>query len=376
VSHALYTDRGSHYFHTPRTKRSSSTRLTGWPTPNFVMVMTSPSQVTSPMGQRFVKTVVAQSKRNQVKRGLDMSDYDIQDSRAADEADAEGNAGEESPLEPSRDPRPAVRRSEAERPHLLPVVLHSSWEKAASDRRGASWRRLRLRATAVASLALAAVALGAAVFVAVDHHRQAGLLAERAHENADLAQTVSALNARLQAIETARGRDDLAELRRSVGDLKTAAATSRELGAAIAQLSQRVEKLDRDEGAKLDKLGERVDHETNARAAEFSARLDKLEQKPAPAATPASVPAPKYGPNVAMDPTGSIERPRPLLRGYVVLGAQDDVALIGGRYGERAVRPGDFLPGAGRIQRVERQGPNWIVVTEQGVIGSAYAPPY
>jgi hypothetical protein len=77
-----------------------------------------------------------------------------------------------------------------------------------------------------------------------------------------------------------------------------------------------------------------------------------------------------------MDPTGSIERPRPLLRGYVVLGAQDDVALIGGRYGERAVRPGDFLPGAGRIQRVERQGPNWIVVTEQGVIGSAYAPPY
>jgi hypothetical protein len=25
---------------------------------------------------------------------------------------------------------------------------------------------------------------------------------------------------------------------------------------------------------------------------------------------------------------------------------------------------------------VERQGPNWVVVTEQGVIGSAYAAPY
>ena len=309
-----------------------------------------------------------------------MSDHDIQDPQADGETDGEGSAGDESQIPPSHNTAKAVlRRPEAERPAQLPVILPPSWEKAASDRRGARRAAFRSRAATVAMLSLAAATLGSAALVAVDHHRQAGLLAERTQENAELVQTVSALNARLQAIETARGRDDLAELRRSVGDLKSAAATSRELGAAIAQLSQRVEKLDREQGAKLDKLGEHVDRETNARTAELSARLEKLEQKPAPAAAPPSAPPaspPKFGANVSMDPTGSIERPRPVLRGYVVLGAQDDVALIGGRYGERAVRPGDYLPGAGRIEKVERQGPNWVVVTEQGVITSAYAAPY
>ena len=78
---------------------------------------------------------------------------------------------------------------------------------------------------------------------------------------------------------------------------------------------------------------------------------------------------------MSLDPTGSIDRPRPILRGYVVLGARDDIALIGGRDGERAVRPGDYLPGAGRVERVERQGPGWVVVTEHGLIAPAYAPP-
>jgi len=231
---------------------------------------------------------------------------------------------------------------------------------------------------AFASLGLAAIALAAVAFVAVDRHRQAGLLAERARENATLEQTVSALNARLQAIESAKGRDDLAELRRSVGDMKSAATTSRELAAAIAQLSQRVEKLDREQGAKLDRLGQRVDQETTARTADLASRLDRLEKKPAQAAaTPPgpAAPPPTFGANVSMDPTGSIARPRQALRGYVVLGAQDDMALVGGRYGERPVRAGDYLPGAGRVERVERQGPNWVVVTDQGFIPSAYGAP-
>jgi len=326
--------------------------------------------------------MVPQSKHKSVKRGRsDMSDHDIRDPHDAEEADGDGKAGDPSNGAPSDDPAEIVAwRPDGERPASIPVVLSPPyWREAADDRRAASRAVFRRRlATAVAGLALAAVALGAAAFVVVDHHRQAGLLAERAQENAALAQTVSALNARLQAIETAKGRDELAELRRSVGDMRTAAATSRELSSAISQLSQRVDKLDREQGAKLDRLGERVDHETTARTAELAARLDKLEKTPAPPPAPPPAPAgpaPKFGANVSMDPTGSIERPRPVLRGYVVLGAQNDVALVGGRYGELAVRPGDYLPGAGRVQRVERQGPNWVVVTEQGLIASAYAAP-
>lgn len=255
------------------------------------------------------------------------------------------------------------------------ILPPEPWERTEGNARAASgsgW--IRRPYAAAAALAFAFVALGAGTFAVVE--RQTHLLAQRTRENAQLAQTVSALNARLQAIESTKGRDELVELRRSVADIKTATATSRELSSAIAQLTQRVEKLDREQGAKLDKLGERVDHETTTRTAELSARLEKLEKKPAPPATPPSPPPPpKFGANVSMDPTGSIDRPRPVLRGYVVLGAQGDVALVGGRYGERAVRRGDFLPGAGRIERVERQGPNWVVVTEQGLIAPAYAAP-
>jgi arsenate reductase-like glutaredoxin family protein len=231
---------------------------------------------------------------------------------------------------------------------------------------------------ALAAVMICLIVVGAAAFVVVDHSRQAGLLAERTQENAKLAETVSSLDIRLQTIESAKGRDELAELRRSVGDLKTAAVSSRELSAAIAQLSQRVEKLDREQGAKLDKLGERVDHESNATAAEIAARLDKLEKspaQPAPPAGPAAQP-PRFGANVSMEPTASIDRSRQVLRGYVVLGAGNDIAVIGGRYGERAVRAGDYLPGAGRIERVERQGANWVVVTDQGLIAPAYAAPF
>jgi hypothetical protein len=83
---------------------------------------------------------------------------------------------------------------------------------------------------------------------------------------------------------------------------------------------------------------------------------------------------PKFGPNISMETTGSIDRPRPLLRGYIVLGARDDVAVVGGRYGERAVRPGDFLPGAGRVERILRDGGAWVVLTEQGMIPAADMP--
>ena len=313
-----------------------------------------------------------------------MSEHDDRELDSASEADdgenrENENAGDPCEFTPSDDARQVVARSdEATRRVGLPVVLpHAYWQNGREESGSRSWAGFFLRrSTAAVALGLAVAALGGTTFVIVDHRQQATLLAARAQENAALAETVSALNSRLQAIETAKGRDELAELRRSVGDMKTAAVTSRELSAAIAQLSQRVEKLDREQGAKLDKLGERVAREASARTAERSTRPDRPETKPAPSATPpAPAQPPKFGANVSMDPTGSIERSRQVLRGYVVLGAQNDIALLGGRDGERAVRAGDYLPGAGRVERVERQGPNWVVVTDQGVIGSAYAAP-
>jgi hypothetical protein len=254
------------------------------------------------------------------------------------------------------------------------LLSPQSWERTQKPGPDPSSRSSLGRA-AVAAIALAVVTpLGVAAYVAIDGRQQSALIAEHRNENANLARTLSTLSARLDALETVKGRDDLAELRRSVSEIKTAAATSRELGSAIADLSTRVEKLDREGDAKIGKLGERVDRDINTRAAEVSARLEKLERTAPAAAATAGAPsaAPKLGSGVAMEPTGSIGRQPPVLRGYVVLGVQDDVALIDGRYGERPVRAGDYLPGAGRVERVQRQGSAWVVVTDKGLIPSAY----
>ena len=226
------------------------------------------------------------------------------------------------------------------------------------------------------------VAVAGALFV--EDSQQAKALAEQASENQSLAHTLKSLKVRLDAIDSAMSNAGLADLRQSVGEIRSNLVSTREFSGALTQLSQRVDKLDHETSAKVDKLTERVDHEATALTAGFSTRIDKLEQKIAapPPPTPPQVAQAKQPPtrpkfdNVSMDRTSSIERPRPLLRGYVVLDARDDVALVGGRYGEREVRQGDFLPGAGRVERIELRGDGWVVMTSEGLIASADFPRY
>ena len=241
---------------------------------------------------------------------------------------------------------------------------------------------IRRRLGAIAALAAMVAASGAGLFIASERQREGAVLAERAHETQALAQAVGALSHRLSAMEGVNWHDDLGELQRSVGEIKASVSNSKELSDALAQLSRRVDALNREANAKVEKLSERLDREPNARNAELSARIEKLEKVVASAASPSRqmesapaqqspAPAPKVGPNVSMQPTGSIRRPRPLLQGYVVLRARGQVALVEGRYGERAVRPGDYLPGAGRVERIERQAGAWVVLTDQGLIADA-----
>jgi hypothetical protein len=241
-----------------------------------------------------------------------------------------------------------------------------------------------VRLAAAAAIAVAGLGVGASWLAMDEHRRQASVIAEHSHQTEALARTVDGLTMRLNALDSAKAHDELVELRRSIGEIRSSSASSLELGNALAQLSQRVDKLDHEASTKVDRLGERFDHEASAQAAELSARIEKLEKKVVAVAAPAPSPPanttspskqptspPGLGPNVSMETTGSIERSRPVLRRYVVLGARNDVALIDGRDGERAVRPGDFLPGAGRVERIERTEGGWVVLTEQGVIGTA-----
>jgi hypothetical protein len=217
----------------------------------------------------------------------------------------------------------------------------------------------------------------------LEDRQQAKALAEQASENESLVHTIKSLKVRLDAIDSTMSNAGLTDLRQSVGEIRSNLVSSREVSGALAQLSQRVDKLDHEASAKVDKLSERVDHEANALTTGLSTRIDKLEQKiTAPLPAPSPVTQAKQPPtrpkfdNVSMDRTSSIERPKPFLRGYVVLDARDDVALVGGRYGEREVRQGDFLPGAGRVERIELGGNGWVVTTSGGLIASADSPRY
>ncbi len=265
----------------------------------------------------------------------------------------------------------------------LIVVVEPPESRSAQEppRVGAAGRLFtsRLPLAATAALAVVVAVAGGLFF---ENRQQAKALAEQTSETEALAHTIKSLKVRLDAIDTAISSADLASVRQSVGEIKSTMGSTRALGGALAQLSQRVDKLDHEASAKVDKLTERVDRDTSTLTAGLSSRIDKLEQKIVPPAPPQQAAQAKQPPirpkfaSVSMDGTGSIERPRPLLRGYVVLDARDDVALIGGRYGEREVRQGDFLPGAGRVERIELGGAGWVVTTSAGVIASADYPRY
>jgi hypothetical protein len=264
----------------------------------------------------------------------------------------------------------------------LVLVVEPSDAKPEAVQRPAAGGGLFLSRFHFAAGAALAIVLAVAGALFLEDRLQAKALVEQASENEALAHTLKSLQVRLDAIDSAMSNAGLADLRQSVGEIRSNLVSSREFSGALAQLSQRVDKLDHEASAKVDKLTERVDHEATALTAGLSTRMDKLEQKIAPPPAPPQVTQAKQSParpkfdNVAMDRTSSIERPRPLLRGYVVLDARDDMALVGGRYGEREVRQGDYLPGAGRVERIELGGNGWVVTTSEGLIASADFPRY
>jgi len=230
---------------------------------------------------------------------------------------------------------------------------------------------------AAAALALVVACLG--LLMINEHRLQTTLFAERAKETQTLVEAVRALGERLNAMESAKPRGELGEIRRSIGEMEATVPSSKEIADALAQISRRIDSLNREQSERVEKLSERLDRAPSVRVAELSARIRKLEEK---AAAPIALPARrelslahplKLQPNVSMEPIGSIGRARPLLQDYVLLDARNQVALVEGRYGERAVRPGDFLPGAGRVERIERRAGKWVVLTEQGFIGGADA---
>ena len=252
---------------------------------------------------------------------------------------------------------------EPPRLELLPYAL-ADQAKRASFAKAIAWG-----SAFAAALALVA---GVAAFGLYDHASQANLIAAKTQETDGLSQTVKALEKRIGAIETARAHDDSPDMRKVAVEVKSEGAAGRELTAQLAQANARLDKLDHDHSARLDKLTDRLDHESAGKFADLSTRLDKLEKHPLVAAATPAKPAPPLAQPVSDETTGSIERPR--LRGFWLVEAQDGYAVIDGRDGPQQVVPGDVVSGVGRVQRIERRGADWVVVTSAGVIAGDQSP--
>jgi uncharacterized protein YoxC len=121
---------------------------------------------------------------------------------------------------------------------------------------------------------------------------QTALLASKVQENEHLVSSVSNLTERLDTIEASRAREETADVRKVLGELKQSASATRDVSTAVTQLASRLDRVEHEQSARVDKLGERIDHESSARLADLAARVDKLEKKAALPVVAAAAPAP------------------------------------------------------------------------------------
>jgi hypothetical protein len=315
-------------------------------------------------------------------------------------------------------------RIEPPRATLIPFVAPQPQPQSSGSRLGAfgrfaTDRRFQTGAAAACLAFVAVVAGGATLKEAADAQG----------ESQRLAQAVSAINARIEALEAAKPRDEAAEFRKAVNEARGGLATSRDLSANIAQMNARLDRMEHEQQARLDKLGEHLEHDAAGRSAEaqargadvaarldqleksdvtarldrlekadfasridklekadVAARIDKMEKKIATqsaAAQPAAAPLPpqketSVAQGVSNEVTGSIEKPRPTdpIHGWYLVEIRNGSAIVENRQGLRQIAPGDSLAGAGKVERFERRGREWVVVTDQGVIVQAPAGSY
>jgi Skp family chaperone for outer membrane proteins len=316
---------------------------------------------------------------------------------AAEGSDVSAHANADAAPAPEPAPTPAAReaaQAAAPGPAMRGVVPYIEAQYA-EPHPGAplganigSWawtRNWGVRAAAIAA-GFVVVSAGAAPFV-MDRGPD-----PRVEETRHLADTIKVLNAKVEALEASRPRDETADLRKAFAEIKGNLASTHDVSATLAQITARLDKFEHEQDARTEKLAERVDRDVAARTTEIAARIEKLEKKagaplvaaaqqqPLKAAPIVAQQAPPQAPpkqatllppaaGVSRETTGSIAPPNTLIHGWVlreVLG--DDAAVVEGRYGEREVAEGDILPGAGRVVRVERRGHGWVVVTSLGII--------
>ena len=158
----------------------------------------------------------------------------------------------------------------AEAATRLPVLTREPLFGAAPD---PAKRRRRQRGRAIGAIRAAAslaavVVIGAAAAAA--HVHALNLASAGQAQAQETTRRLDTMSSRLETLEANRSRDEVASLRKVLAEIKASAASTRDVGGAVGQLAARVDRMEKEQGARLDKLGERIDHDSAARLAEVT----------------------------------------------------------------------------------------------------------
>ena len=184
-----------------------------------------------------------------------------------------------------------------------------------------------------------------------------------------------------------RGQEDILRLTGDVRSLKSAVETLKdgldwarsESTAKQAQFVERTERAVREIGAQVAELGQQVQRtekiapQPAGMSPELGERLDRLDK------TLAALTSTKEAQPAVPEPsqTASVQAPKPAdrdtpIEGWLLHEVYDGLAIVEGRRGQfYEVGRGDTLPGAGRVETIERRAKRWVVVTNRGIITTA-----
>lgn len=230
-------------------------------------------------------------------------------------------------------------------------------------------------------------------------------MAELRKANTQMASDLRSLRASLDSLRAVVKQDksttQVRALEASLDGIKSGLSLAKsETNSAIAQLSGKIDKLQRDPQSKMqqlvDRLG-RLEHQTVDTTSTGSIQPAQssivAKNVPTPPAKPAMSSAAKAeypkgdmakgdmakadlakddlgdDRKVAMNDDGKPD----VLTGWVVRDVYDGVALVEGRRGPMEVVPGVNIPGAGVVKSIDRHGNGWTVTTSKGLL--AYAAP-
>ena len=129
-----------------------------------------------------------------------------------------------------------------------------------------NWRRLGVAASVASVLVVGVAAAG------VQYKELRVARAEKAETNS-LAKRFDAMSARLESLDANRTRDELANVRKVLAEIKAGVASTRDVSGAVTQLNARVDRLEKEQGGRLDKLADRIDRDGAGRIADIASSL-------------------------------------------------------------------------------------------------------